>query len=192
MREPREQAGGGEGRAKRRRGGAVGPRGHGKNRTLLNSDEGSPPRAGNGGQTGQRGRCGGGAVRRPGPGTAAQAGTRLSCDFSPERVSRKTLGGTGPCEGFVTLSCYFDLSGLHLFHLRTEAGVRSHLPGFRRGSGEAACSEHVACALGRDWLSAVLSDVVSRPAPASLSAFRPVGERSTAGTGCWGAAGMSV
>lgn len=94
---------GGEGKEEAGGGDSVGPCGHGKNRILLNSDEGSPPRAGNGAQTGQRG-----AGRRvcraqartwdssPGPGTAAQAGTRLSCDFSPERVSRKALGGTGP------------------------------------------------------------------------------------------------
>lgn len=39
---------------------------------------------------------------------------------------------------------------------------------------------------GEGMLSAVLSDVVRQPAPASLSAFRPVGGRSTAGTGLLG------
>lgn len=63
---------GGEGKEEAGGGDSVGPCGHGKNRILLNSDEGSPPRAGNGAQTGQRGRGGGCAVRRPGPGTAAQ------------------------------------------------------------------------------------------------------------------------
>lgn len=92
----------------------------------------------------------------------------------------------------MTLSCYFDLSGLHLFHLRTKAGVRSHLLGFWRGSGEAACSEHVVCALGRECLVR-FSLMLSGSRPLRLCPlFVQWEDEAQQEQGCWGAAGMSV
>lgn len=86
--------------------GAVGPCGHGKNWILLNSDYGSLPRAGNGAQIGGAGEDLG---QEPRQGPDSRATSHLSMSVS--RKAGSLEGGTGPCGGFVTLSCIMTSLG---------------------------------------------------------------------------------
>lgn len=86
--------------------GAVGPCGHGRNWILLNSDDGSLPRAGNGAQTGSAREDLG---QQPTQGPDSRVTSQLSMSMS--RKAGSLEGGTGPRGGFVTLRCFLTSLG---------------------------------------------------------------------------------
>lgn len=112
-----------------------------KNWILLNSDYGSLPRAGNGAQIGGAGEDLG---QEPRQGPDSRATSHLSMSVS--RKAGSLEGGTGPCGGFVTLSCIMTSLG---FTFSTQE-MRVVSEPTSQGSGEASGKQHAwsTCGVG--------------------------------------------